>query len=107
MSYTLDLEVDNIGNPHFSLDLNVKLSKLTPINGSPELNILNHIQYISFLPPNQIQGSAFILSPANPSELPAQGAQYMASGSIEFYEDGTPGKQYHYFQITLDVENVE
>ncbi|MEM8891979.1 MAG: hypothetical protein AAGD28_28630, partial [Bacteroidota bacterium] len=51
-SYTLELDISNQTNPSWSLDLNVKLSKLTPVDGSPSINILNHLEHISFLGPN-------------------------------------------------------
>jgi len=107
LSYTLELEIDNEGNPHFGLDLTVKLGKLTKISGDAELNIVNAQQMISFLPPNGSQGVAFILSPAQSTVLPNDGDQYLATGTIQFFEDGTQGQLTHPFSVVVDIENVE
>lgn len=107
LSYTLDLEISNDGNPHFTLDVNVKLSKLTPVNGSPGLNILSPNHMISFLPPNGNQGVPFLLTPADSANPPQEGAQYYATGSIQYYEDGTPHQLTHFFNVLVDVQIVE
>jgi len=105
-NYTLELDISNQANPNWSLDLNVKLSKLTPIDGSPSVNILNHLEHIAFLGPNALQGVPFALVAASSSDLPPEGAQYTAIGSIQFYEEGVPFQQTHYFEVPVSVEII-